>query len=190
MRSASSVRLEVFSRSGKRLFGGVNPEASRAIVPSHDPFTVSVARFLVAPAPRGHRGRIARISSPRRHRGGKDRSRSEPGLPSPRRACVTRPRSSQQRRPKVARRYSRGSGPHCRTRHVRLNPRPVGGWRSRRFGALRSTPFGSEILTSLAVAHAEVVDEELVQEPAQVGKDVTATALTCKAGVPCSGKSV
>ena len=37
-------------------------------------------------------------------------------------------------------------------------------------------PFGSEILTSLAVAHAEVVDEELVQQPAQVGKLLTALA--------------
>ena len=163
---------------------------SRAIVPTHDPFTVSVAPLPVTPPPRGHGGRIARISSPRRHRSGKDRSRAEPGLPSPRRAHVTRPRPPWQRRPKMARRYSRGSGPYGRPRHVRLNPRPVGGWRSRRFGALRSTPFGSELLTSLAVAHAEIIDEELVQEPAQVGKDVAATALTCKAGVPCSGKSV
>ena len=53
VRSASSVRLEVFFQSGKRLFAGVNSEASRAIVPTHDPFTVSVARLPVTPGPQG-----------------------------------------------------------------------------------------------------------------------------------------
>ena len=50
-------------------------------------------------------------------------------------------------------------------------------------------PSASEVSTSLAVTHPKILDQELVQELAQAGKNVAAIALACNAAIPCSGKS-